>query len=148
MNLLIIDDDSICSFVNTRVAQRSGIFSDIHSVHNGKDALDIFREAAKGTIAAPDMVLLDLNMPVMNGFEFIEALKTLNFPKKEMLSIVILTSSDNAIDMDRARAMGIRHYIVKSLTLKDLQTTIFSLYSEAQNLLKNGNNGLNPDSPI
>lgn len=132
MNLLIIDDDSISSFVSTKVAQRSGIFSDIRSVHNGKDALDIIQEAARGTIAAPDVILLDLNMPLMNGFEFIEALETLNFPKKDMLSIVILTSSDNAVDMDRARAMGIKHYIVKSTTMNEFQATIFSVYSEVQ----------------
>jgi CheY-like chemotaxis protein len=131
MNLLIIDDDNICNFVNTRVAAKSGLFKEIRTVNNGKDALAIFTEAGKGTVAAPDLVLLDLNMPVMNGFDFMEALNCLPYPKKERLNIVILTSSDNIIDIDRARAMGIQHYLVKSLTVKDLQATIFSLMNQA-----------------
>jgi CheY-like chemotaxis protein len=136
MKLLIIDDDNISNFVNTRVAQKSGLFNEIRSVSNGKDALEIFIQACKGTAAAPDVVLLDLNMPVMNGFDFMTELKRLTFPKKESLNIVILTSSDNPIDIDQAHAMGIKHYLVKSITLKDLQDTIFSLYNKGPTPLK------------
>lgn len=127
MNLLIIDDDNISSYVNTRVAETSGLFHGIQSVYNGKEALDFFDQVCQGKATAPDVVLLDLNMPVMNGFDFIEAFKGLSFPNKERLTIVILTSSDNEVDIQRARAMGIEHYLVKSLTAKDLQDTIFSL---------------------
>lgn len=132
MNLLIIDDDNISSYINTRVAQKTGLFREIRSVSSGKDALEIFMEVCKGTVAPPDVVLLDLNMPVMNGFDFIEALKGLDYPEKKRLHIVILTSSDHKADIDRAHAMGIQHYLVKSMTMKDLQATIFSLYNKIQ----------------
>ena len=131
MNLLIIDDDSICSFVNTRVAQTSGIFKEIRSVHNGKDAMDVFEEAANGSAEAPDVILLDLNMPVMNGFDFIEAFQSSSYANKDRLSIVILTSSDNSVDMQRARTCGIDHYLMKPLTVNELQNTIFSLQNKS-----------------
>jgi CheY-like chemotaxis protein len=127
MNLLIIDDDSICTFVNTRVAQTSGIFKEIRTVHNGKDALEIFQQATINNSEAPDVVLLDLNMPLMNGFDFIEALRDSSYPNKDQLSIVILTSSGNSVDIQRARACGIDHYLQKPLTVNELQSTIFSL---------------------
>jgi CheY-like chemotaxis protein len=127
MNLLIIDDDSICNFVNVRVAQTSGIFGKIRSVHNGKDALEVFEEAEKDSSLAPDVILLDLNMPLMNGFDFIEALQNSSYPHKERLSIVIVTSSDNSLDIERARACGISHYLQKPLTVNELQSTIFAL---------------------
>lgn len=131
MNLLIIDDDSICTFVNTRVAQTSGIFKEIRTVHNGKDALEIFQQATINNSDGPDVVLLDLNMPLMNGFDFIEALRDSSYPNKERLSIVILTSSGNSVDIQRARACGIDHYLQKPLTVNELQSTIFSLKNKS-----------------
>ena len=75
MNLLIIDDDAICSFINTRVAQTSGMFLQIHTVHNGQDALDFLQSTSREKDVSPDVILLDLNMPLINGFDFINALK-------------------------------------------------------------------------
>ncbi|MEX2234207.1 MAG: response regulator [Cyclobacteriaceae bacterium] len=140
MNLLIIDDDSICNFINTRVAQTAGIFKDIRSVHNGKEALDIFEEVNNGNGTAPDVVLLDLNMPLLHGFDFIQTLQDLAFPNKDRLSIIILTSSDNSIDIQRARSLGIEHYLMKPLTVNDLQTTIFALYDKAPEQSGNAKN--------
>ena len=145
MNLLIVDDDTISNFVNTRVAQKSGLFSEIRSVNSGMAALSVFIEVCNGTAEAPDIVLLDLHMPGMNGFDFIEALKGFAYPHKERLTIVILTSSDHKGDMDRANAMGIKHYLMKSLSLQELQATIFSLYNKAQDVFRdNASNDINP----
>ena len=127
MNLLIIDYDNICSFVNARVAQTSGIFKEIQSVHNGKDALDVFERASRNSGGVPDVILLDLNMPIMNGFDFIHAFQKSPYADKDRPSIIILTSSDNNIDIERARTCGIDHYLQKPLTVNELQTTIFSL---------------------
>jgi CheY-like chemotaxis protein len=132
MNLLIIDDDSICSFLNTRVAQISGIFKEIKSVHNGQDALDLIEEARSGNAVVPDVILLDLNMPVMNGFDFIKAVQDSTIPNKKDFSIVILTSSDNSVDIERARACGVDHYLSKPLTVNDLQRTVFALKAQAK----------------
>lgn len=130
MNLLIVDDDSICNYIYTRVAATSGLFKSIHSAHNGKDALQFFDRVCEGTEEVPNMILLDLNMPLMNGFDFILSLQRLTFPGKDRLSIVILTSSDNPRDIERAQDLGIEHYVVKSVSANDLQSTIFSLYNK------------------
>jgi CitB family two-component system response regulator MalR len=130
MNLLIVDDDSICNYIYTRVAATSGLFKNIRSVHNGKDALQVFDGVCQGTEEGPDVILLDLNMPLMNGFDFITTLRELKFPGKEQLSIVILTSSENPRDLERAQDLGIEHYLVKSVSANDLQQTIFSLYNK------------------
>lgn len=128
MKLLIIDDDRVSTFITAWVAKDSGIFNDIQSVANGRKALDFFEEVCKGAATAPDLILVDLNMPVMNGFEFIERLKQLPFACKKSMSIVILSSSDNAIDVERARSLGIKHYLLKSLSLKDLRRSLSALY--------------------
>ena len=136
MKLLIIDDDIVFTVITTWVAKNSGIFTDIQSVPNGRDAVNIFVQVSKGTMAAPDLIVLDLNMPVMNGFDFIEYIRDLTFPNKKGMSIVILTSSDNRIDIERAKSLGIEHYLLKSLSLKDLQSSLLSLYGNTRTDLK------------
>ena len=127
MNLLIIDDDSICTFINTRIAETSGLFTSIRCAHNGQEALEIFEAAGKGDNLPPDMILLDLNMPIMDGFDFLTALQKLSFPNKETLRIIVVTTSDLEQDIERAQSLGIEHYLVKSLATKDLQATLFAL---------------------
>lgn len=128
MNLLIIEDDRICSYITARVAKTSGIFREIESVKNGKDALDIFEGVSRGTAAAPDVILLDLDMPLMDGFTFIEALQQSTFYDQRKLSIVILTSSDDPANIRRARSLGIEHYLLKSLDHRELQDSLFAIY--------------------
>ena len=127
MNLLIIDDDYLSNLVHTRIARNTGLFKEIRVVPSGKAALEIFNQISEDARTFPDVIFLDLDKPVMDGFDFILALEKLNFPKKEQLSIVILTSSDKHEDLARAREMGIKHYLQKSFLLKDLQTTLFSI---------------------
>ena len=127
MNLLIIDDDNICTFINHRVAQTSGLFDEIHCMHNGAEALQYLQNVSEGLTPPPDLILLDLNMPVMNGFDFVNALRKLSFPKKDNIAIVMLTSSEDSADLKQARALGIDHYLLKPLTLNQLQATLFSL---------------------
>jgi CheY-like chemotaxis protein len=85
LNLLIVDDDIIANFINTRVAEKSGLFSEIRSVSSGQSALEIFSDVCNGTVAPPDILLLDLHMAGMSGFDFIEALKSFSYPKKDRL---------------------------------------------------------------
>ena len=127
MNLLIIDDDEICSYINIRVAQTCGLFDHINSVHDGRAALDFFRSVSEGTAPAPDIILLDLNMPLINGFDFIRALKQLSFPNKENVKIIVLTSSCQPQDIQQVSSLGIDYYLTKPLTVNAFQNTIYSL---------------------
>ena len=131
MNLLIIDDDQICSYINIRVAQTCGLFDEIDAVHDGRAALDFFRKVCEGTAPAPDIILLDLNMPLINGFDFIAALRQLSFPNKENVKIIVLTSSSQPQDIEQAHALGVDHYLTKPLTVNELQNTIFTLRKKA-----------------
>ena len=63
MKLLIVDDDKVSTHITTWVANKSGIFEDVRSVSNGREALDIFQLVNNNKLAAPDFILLDLDMP-------------------------------------------------------------------------------------
>ena len=131
MNLLIVDDDDICNFINNRVALTSRIFSNVSAVHNGQDALRYLEDALNGVAHMPDVILLDLNMPLLNGFEFIRALRSLSLPHVRNIHIIILTSSEDPNDVHQATLMGVDHYLLKPLTVNQLRETIFSLHKRS-----------------
>jgi DNA-binding NarL/FixJ family response regulator len=125
MHLLIIDDDNISSFLNVRVAQTSGIFRSIESVHNGQDALDYFKKVSNGEAICPDVILVDLNMPLISGFQFIESFRRLKLPKSN-ISILVLTSSEDAADVKRAALLEVDGYLLKPLTVNTLHSAIYA----------------------
>ena len=116
--------NAICNYVHTRVAEKSGFFSTVTSVNNGEAAagLVLGRYADK-----PDVILLDLNMPLMNGFDFIRKVREHTGPDASTPAIVILTSSNDDRDLHMARALGVEYFLIKPLTAKDLHTTMFSI---------------------
>ena len=83
MKLLIIDDDSVSAFVSTWVAKNSGLFRHIQSVESGKHGIEVLEQASLGMTTAPDLVLLDLSMPVISGFDVLEYVKGLSFPGRQ-----------------------------------------------------------------
>ena len=119
-NILLVDDDNIFNFLNTKLLHQSGIAEEIHTALNGKEALDLLNNYYTGAFALPDVILLDLNMPVMDGFTFLEAFKKLSLPRKEKVRIIIVTSSDNPKDRAKAKEMGITLYLTKPLSKETL----------------------------
>jgi CheY-like chemotaxis protein len=68
--------------------------------YNGKEALELIHNACESALC-PELILLDINMPVMNGFEFLKAYQGLEFPHKQSVVIVMLTTSLNPQDMEQ-----------------------------------------------
>ncbi len=90
-----------------------------HEVGNGEEALDFILSKCNIEIVVeqcPDLILLDLNMPVMDGFEFLEAFKQADFQNKDKVRIVVVTSSSNPKDMERLKAYDIWKFVNKPLT--------------------------------
>lgn len=114
-SVLLVDDDKICNFITESTLNRMGIAKEVHLALNGQEALDLFNSYFQGDVAVPDIIFLDLNMPIMDGFQFIDAFKKLDFPKKENILIVILTSSMNPSDIQKAKSLGIDHYMTKPI---------------------------------
>lgn len=126
MNVLLIDDDDICNFINKTTLEHLGIISSIHSALNGQQALNLFNEYYQGLKILPDIILLDLDMPFMDGFGFLEAFKRLKLPRQEQVKIIILTSSNNPEDKKRAQSFGIAGYLNKPLKEKEILELIMA----------------------
>ena len=129
LNFLLVDDDDICLFIHRRVLELSGYCKSAHSASNGQSALGIINRALMGDAPLPDVILLDLEMPLMNGIAFLEAFKCLDFPNKDGVGIVLLTSSVSDKDKEYAMSLGADHYITKPFTLDALHAVVRGLYN-------------------
>ncbi|UXX81342.1 response regulator [Reichenbachiella carrageenanivorans] len=135
-NILLVDDDPTSIFLQqhllTDVCKYEG---QIHACHNGRVALDYLEN--KGEYVSngqkypkPDLILLDINMPVMNGFEFLDVYKDLPEQLKGGIVISMLTSSLNKQDKDKAdKYQDVSDFITKPITKKHLDGILANHFS-------------------
>ena len=121
LQILLIEDDTIEIMKFNRVLASLESKHRITEVNNGEDALELLEKSEK----LPDLILLDLNMPKMNGIEFLTALKTNAVLK--FIPTVILTTSNNHRDMIECYKIGIAGYILKPLKYEEYRSKIKAL---------------------
>ncbi len=107
---MLIDDDEPTNFINRMLVEESGCRAHVEIVQGGKDALDYLTRSGKYTGAPghypfPDLILLDINMPAMDGWEFLEQYKLLPPDAIANTIIFMLTTSLNPDDEVRAGQM-------------------------------------------
>jgi len=122
-SILLVDDDEVCNFISITLLKHLGLVDNIHAVTNGKEALKFLKENAviKTATVFPEVIFLDLNMPVLDGFDFLERLNATMPDYASVCKIFILTSSESPLDIDRCRRYEIAGYISKPLTEKKLE---------------------------
>lgn len=113
LNVLLVEDDDVSAEAVERSLKKHGVDSNLVWAEDGQEALDILRgQHPTKKISRPRLILLDLNMPRMNGFEFLDALRG----DKELSSsiVFVLTTSDSDADRSSAYHRHIAGYMVKS----------------------------------
>lgn len=123
-NVLLVDDDIVFTFLNKKVIGSLDFVNEIDAVQNGQQAIDLLNKNSAGQKHLPDIILLDLNMPIMDGFGFLEAFKALDLPRKDKMKIIIVTSSMHPGDIQRAKEYGVTSYLTKPLREEGLLAEI------------------------
>ncbi|MEM8845707.1 MAG: response regulator [Bacteroidota bacterium] len=131
MNVLFIEDDMIETMKMQRAISKFQSKHKIIEAKNGEEALDILKQ---GNL--PDIILLDLNMPRMSGIEFLSILKADD--KLKYLPTIILTTSENRVDLLKCFEIGIAGYIIKPLKYEDYEAKLKRVfeYWEVSELIK------------
>ena len=118
--ILLVDDDDTTNFVNQILLEDLEVTHQVQTANNGWEALQLIKQQWSED-GCPELILLDLNMPEMDGFEFLEAFEELKFDQKKSVEIVVLTTSMNPGDVERLRKTPIKGIINKPLTEEKVQ---------------------------
>ncbi len=120
MSVLVVDDDEVAVFLTERTLRSSGGIGDVRVARDGVEALSIL-----GSGCRPSAVLLDINMPRMDGFEFLEAYAHLPAGVRAGVVVAMLTTSILDNDRRRADATGlISTYLTKPVTNDDVDRLV------------------------
>jgi CheY-like chemotaxis protein len=113
-SVLLVDDDHATNHYHEIMLMDWGVAENIYKVSNGQEALDFLKDK---TYEKPCLIMLDINMPVMNGFEFLEEYEKLEAHEKISYVVFMLTSSLHSSDMDRAKDFNaLNGYCEKPMT--------------------------------
>lgn len=120
--ILFVDDDEISNFVSVKTIEDARIAEHILSVTSATEALELIAMGVKGENHYPDLIFLDINMPVMSGWDFLEEYKKIKDNLPRPIRIIILTSSVYQHDKEKANTYeDVDDYTLKPLSISDLQ---------------------------
>jgi CheY-like chemotaxis protein len=129
----VVDDDIVYQFTTKKLIQHTKLVDKILVFSDGEKAIEFFQSLDSTPENTPDIVLLDINMPIMDGWDFLKAyvLVKPRLPKK--VTIYLVSSSVHGIDIERAKQISdVTDYIIKPVT-KDKLVEIFQDYLETNN---------------
>lgn len=112
--VLLIDDDQVYLFAATKTIEATGLAGNVEVCTNGLDALEYLKKIIGSSAKLPDVIFIDINMPVMDGWEFLEEYKTLSNDISSPIKIYILSSSVDKNDIMRSKEYNsVIDYVVK-----------------------------------
>lgn len=129
--ILLVDDDEMSNYLNKRVLENLKVAEHIDNVTDGQVGLDYLYDFCSGKTKGefPDIIFLDINMPVINGFEFLNQLQKIKGIDSQKLYVVMLTSSSDPQDIEEAAKYPeiVKGYIKKPL-MKEHITKILEYF--------------------
>jgi PAS domain S-box-containing protein len=122
-SVFLIDDDKITNFFHKNMLQKNSPFINICSFLKAKDALDMLKKMGKNEL--PDLIFLDLNMPEMDGWQFLEALQQFPSDVKNELNVIILSSSIFEEDINQTQNYSlVRNFLSKPLSVNEWKKVV------------------------
>ena len=128
VNILLVEDDEVDVMNVTRAFQRSSITNPLYVASNGLEALEMLRGVEGAQPAVPStrrIILLDINMPKMNGIEFLTELR--KDPQLAPTPVIVLTTSDEDQDRVEAYKLNVAGYILKPVTFSSFAEVMAAL---------------------
>ncbi|UYZ57898.1 response regulator [Hymenobacter latericus] len=133
-SVLLVDDDTTTNFLNQTLLTRLGVADRIYVALNGEQALTrVQAHCAVPDPECPALILLDVNMPGMNGIQFLEAYRQLPEVHQQASVVVMLTTSMHPRDVERVQQLHVDGFVSKPLTADKVQELLRTHFPERLN---------------
>jgi CheY-like chemotaxis protein len=123
--VMLIDDNEIDNLINQKMIEAASITENIYTHTGAKSAIEFLKNMERLDVAEkvlPDVIFLDIDMPLMDGFQFLDEFEKLNDNTKKKCRIVMLTSSINPQDFNRSKKYdNVKLYLNKPLSHDSIQ---------------------------
>jgi CheY-like chemotaxis protein len=130
--IMLVDDNHSDNFFHEREIKKQNPATIVISKNSGKEGLDYLKATNNTENTLPELIFLDINMPGMNGWEFLDAYHNLDKDIQSKVIVVMLTTSDNPDDEAKAKNWDfISDYITKPLTKEILEDIISKYFTES-----------------
>jgi CheY-like chemotaxis protein len=132
--VLLVDDDQTSTFLHAQLLKQLAVAEHVLVAHNGVEALQMLAQTCDEADASaePTLVLLDLNMPVMNGLAFLETYQQRPLAQTCQVVIVVLTTSQYSRDLERIKALPLAaDMLTKPLTREKVETILHRHYQRS-----------------
>lgn len=126
--LCLVDDDNFFLFLTQKVIEGANLVNQIKLFPNGYEAIKFLKSAQENQEELPEVILLDLNMPVLDGWGFLEEYLLLQPNLEKKITIYIVSSSIDPFDFERARSISaVSDFIVKPVSKEKLLEALQNL---------------------
>jgi CheY-like chemotaxis protein len=127
-NIFLVDDDATFVFMTKKIIRSTAIDSEINEFPDGEAAIDFLKDHLDHTEPLPDVIFLDLNMPIMDGWGFLEEYVSLEPKMKKKVKLYIVSSSISPHEIERAKQFSsVSDFIIKPLVKEKFIEIIESL---------------------
>lgn len=124
--VLLVDDDPDDQYLTRRALQATGLNLELQFAGNGREMMDLLRlQISQGPSALPNLILLDLNMPEMDGITAMEEMRKLPLIKK--IPVVVFSTSNSSLDIDDSYNQGADFFMTKPGSFEELSLKIADL---------------------
>ncbi|MEI7629419.1 MAG: response regulator [Bacteroidota bacterium] len=116
-NVCLIDDDKVYQFTSKMILEATQLTSRITTFFNGQEAIEFFLDPANQQIdILPDVIFLDINMPIMNGWNFLEEFDKIFYTLPKKILIYVVSSSVDDSDMEKSKSfVSVADYVIKPI---------------------------------
>ena len=123
-DVFVVDDDKVFHFIIKKLLMNNGIDVNPAFFENGLLAIERLKKKLENGESTPDLILLDINMTILDGWQFLEEFKRIKNKLEKDIIIYIVSSSDDKADKSKAKTFEdeVKNYYLKPMTAEDLRT--------------------------